>query len=154
MAGFDSATRFRIGQLMQAALADTAHDKPALCRSFVGLYLRNYFVDSLALRRMVAVECADTADNIARSARVGRNTSRDWGEWSWDTLMKKVDVPVLVVHGARDFEPLAGAQAWASAFPRGQLVVIDSSGHFPFVERPDLFFPAVEQFLGARHSRL
>jgi len=147
LAGFDSTTRVRVGTLMQAALADTAHDKPALCRSFVGLFLRNYFVDTLALQRTVAVECADTADNIARSARVGRNTSRDWGEWVWDTLVKRVDVPVLVVHGAADFEPLAGAQAWASAFPHGQLVVIDRSGHFPFVEPPDLLFPAVERFL-------
>src|SRR5579862_7311172 len=147
LAGFDSATRARLGTLMQAALSDTARDKPALCRSFMGLFLRNYFADSAALRRTVANECADTADNIARSARVGRNTSRDWGEWVWDTAMKRVDVPVMVVHGRNDFEPVAGAEAWAAAFPRGRLVLIDRSAHYPFVEQPDAFFPAVEQFL-------
>jgi proline iminopeptidase len=147
LAGFDSLTRSRVATLMQAALGDTAHDKPALCRSFMNLFLRNYFVDSAARGRTVAIECADTADNIARSARVGRNTSRDWGEWAWDTAMTRVDAPVLVVQGRNDFEPLAGAEAWVSAFPHGRLVVIDHSGHFPFVEQPDAFFSAVEQFL-------
>ncbi len=147
LAGFDSATRARIDILMHAALSDTAHDKPLLCRAFYALYLRNYFFDTTAMRRTITTECADTADNIARGARVGRNASGAWGEWVWDTLVHRVNVPVLVVHGRNDFMPLTGSEAWAAAFPRARLLVIDRASHYSFVDRPDVFFPAVERFL-------
>jgi proline iminopeptidase len=147
LAGFDSVTRARIDILEDAALSDTARDKPALCRAFYALYLRNYFFDTTAMRRAIAAECADTADNIARGARVGRNTTGAWGDWVWDTLVKRVDVPVLVVHGRSDFVPLASSEAWAAAFPRARLLVIDRASHYSFVDRPDVFFPAVERFV-------
>lgn len=34
-----------------------------------------------------------------------------------------------------------------SSLPNGRLFVIEQSGHFPFVERPDAFFPAATTFL-------
>jgi pimeloyl-ACP methyl ester carboxylesterase len=27
------------------------------------------------------------------------------------------------------------------------LIVLEDAGHFPFIERPDVFFPAVDAFL-------
>jgi pimeloyl-ACP methyl ester carboxylesterase len=42
---------------------------------------------------------------------------------------------------------MASAREWAASLPNGRLLVIEQSGHFPFVERPDAFFPAARAFL-------
>lgn len=159
LAGVDSATLARIAVLGAATRADTGSDKPALCRDFYGLSLRNYFVDRDAMTRTIAHDCADPSYSLSRAFRVGTFTSGSWGEWVWDTLETHVPARVLVIHGANDFIPVAASAAWASAFPNARLLVVERSGHFPFVERPAEFFPAVESFLaggwpaGARRSR-
>jgi pimeloyl-ACP methyl ester carboxylesterase len=43
--------------------------------------------------------------------------------------------------------PLEGAKAWASVLPNAQLLLMDGVGHFPYVEVPERFFEAVDQFL-------
>jgi pimeloyl-ACP methyl ester carboxylesterase len=55
-------------------------------------------------------------------------------------------VPTLVVHGERDTVPLEGSRAWAARL-NARLLVIAGTGHASFVERPEVFFPAVDQFL-------
>ncbi len=147
LAGADSATLSRIAVLSGAARADTAHDKAALCREIYDLLLKNYFVSRDAMTHTIAGDCADSSYSLARAYRVGTVTSGSWGEWVWDTLMTHVPARALVIHGANDFIPVAASDAWASAFPNGRLLVIGRSGHFPFVERPDEFFPAIETFL-------
>ncbi|MGN6635763.1 MAG: alpha/beta fold hydrolase [Oryzihumus sp.] len=57
---------------------------------------------------------------------------------------------VLVVAGERDaLTGLAPVLAVADLFPRGDAVVIERAGHYPWVERPEAFRAAVEAFLGA-----
>jgi pimeloyl-ACP methyl ester carboxylesterase len=53
----------------------------------------------------------------------------------------------LIFHGDRDFLPLEGSEAWAAHIPGARLIRRAEVGHYLPVERPDLFFPAVEEFL-------
>lgn len=62
-------------------------------------------------------------------------------------LLPGLKIPRLVLYGAEDAIPLEGVQAWVEGLPNACLLVIPDSGHWPFVEGADLFFPAVEQFL-------
>ena len=55
-------------------------------------------------------------------------------------------LPALVVHGRQDPIPLASSEGVARALG-AELVVLDGSGHVPYVERPDALFPAIENFL-------
>ncbi|MCA1654879.1 MAG: alpha/beta hydrolase [Pseudonocardiaceae bacterium] len=49
----------------------------------------------------------------------------------------EVDAPVRVVAGAPDYATgLAPVLALAKLFPRGEAVVLDDCGHYPWVERP------------------
>lgn len=57
-----------------------------------------------------------------------------------------VSVPSLIVHGRQDPIPLASSEAAAKAL-RAKLVVIDGSGHVPYVERPGPLFTAIRGFL-------
>jgi len=46
------------------------------------------------------------------------------------------DIATLVLHGDRDFVPLACAERIARAVPRGRLEVVAGTGHFSYLERP------------------
>ena len=62
----------------------------------------------------------------------------------------EIEVPVLIVHGEQDPIPIEMVQAMNDALPDSHLIRIDGSGHFPFIERPALFWPAVHAFLQRR----
>ncbi len=55
--------------------------------------------------------------------------------------------PALVIHGREDPIPLESSEATARALG-ARLVLIDASGHVPYVEQPDALFGAVRAFLG------
>jgi pimeloyl-ACP methyl ester carboxylesterase len=62
----------------------------------------------------------------------------------------EVTAPVLVVAGAQDCGTgVAPVVALAEVFPAGAAVVIDGSGHNPWVEQPAAFRREVDRFLGA-----
>ncbi|MCP3928424.1 MAG: alpha/beta fold hydrolase [Bacteroidetes bacterium] len=64
--------------------------------------------------------------------------------------VSKVDVPVLVIHGADDiFQSKKASQDVADLFQNGQMEIIENSGHFPFVEQPEEFAGIVKRFLGS-----
>ena len=67
----------------------------------------------------------------------------------WDRL-GDVAVPVLIVHGAEDPIPVEMVEAMNEALPDSRLARIAGSGHFPFIEQPTRFWPAIRDFLGAR----
>ncbi len=58
-----------------------------------------------------------------------------------------MQVPTLIIHGSDDAIPLASSEEWAATLPNARLLVIQECGHFPFLEAPDVFFPAVERFV-------
>jgi proline iminopeptidase len=60
-----------------------------------------------------------------------------------------VDCRALVVHGRQDPIPLASSEDVARG--GAELVVLEGSGHVPYVERPDELFAAVKGFLAAGH---
>lgn len=74
----------------------------------------------------------------------------------WDSLgdfdllapgqLDSVRIPTLVTHGRQDPIPLASSEAAAEALG-AELVVIEGSGHVPYVEQPDALFPAMRAFL-------
>ncbi len=61
-------------------------------------------------------------------------------------LLDSVSVPTLIVHGRQDPIPLASSEAAARAM-HAQLVVLEHSGHVPYVEQPAALFEAIRSFL-------
>jgi proline iminopeptidase len=57
-----------------------------------------------------------------------------------------ISVPSLVIHGRQDPIPLASSEGVAREIG-AKLVVLDGSGHVPYVERPDELFSSVASFL-------
>jgi pimeloyl-ACP methyl ester carboxylesterase len=61
--------------------------------------------------------------------------------------------PVLIIWGREDQgAPFAGSAALLGALPRATLVPVDSAGHLPHLDQPDVVAPAVVTFLLAHPS--
>jgi proline iminopeptidase len=61
-------------------------------------------------------------------------------------LLDSVSLPTLIVHGRQDPIPLASSEAAARAL-HARFVVIEGSGHVPYVEQPAALFDAIRAFL-------
>jgi pimeloyl-ACP methyl ester carboxylesterase len=62
----------------------------------------------------------------------------------------KVTAPVLVIGGAEDCGTgVAPVMALAKLFPAGEIVMIERSGHSPWIEQPAAFRRAIDRFLSA-----
>jgi proline iminopeptidase len=55
----------------------------------------------------------------------------------------------LIIHGEADAIPMDLVEQWTAAMPNARLVKVPGASHFPYVERPELVWPAIESFLGA-----
>lgn len=61
--------------------------------------------------------------------------------------LKKVTVPVLVLHGERDIIPSLASREYADLFPSSTFKLIPGASHFPFLETPAVFARVVREFL-------
>ena len=61
--------------------------------------------------------------------------------------LRRVQAPVLVIHGARDFQTEAESRAYSRCFPHARFAVIQNAGHFPFTDQPEEFVAVTGQFL-------
>jgi pimeloyl-ACP methyl ester carboxylesterase len=63
-------------------------------------------------------------------------------------LLAKTQAKVRILAGAQDYATgLAPVLAVAKLFAHGEVVVIDGSGHFPWVEQPEAFRRAADPFV-------
>ncbi|MCH7577683.1 MAG: alpha/beta fold hydrolase [Chloroflexi bacterium] len=65
--------------------------------------------------------------------------------------LSEIQVPTLVIAGASDLSVTPErARETADALPHGKLLVIENSGHYPFIEQPEAFLSGVLRFLGMK----
>ena len=93
----------------------------------------------------------DKSENLTPFRVVGRVQQSIWeslGDFDLTApgQLDSVRVPTLVIHGREDPIPLASSEAAAKAL-RARLVILEHSGHVPYVEQPDQLFAAINTFL-------
>lgn len=70
--------------------------------------------------------------------------------WSSADRLAQVTAPTLVLAGRHDvFTAWPQAHRIASRIPGAEVVIFEDSGHFPWTEEPDRFFPLLEKWLAA-----
>jgi proline iminopeptidase len=80
---------------------------------------------------------------------VGRVQQSVWeslGDFDLIAQLKGMKIPSIIIHGRDDPIPLASSRQAARALGTN-LVVLDESGHVPYVEQPDRLFTALDPFL-------
>jgi proline iminopeptidase len=65
--------------------------------------------------------------------------------------LDKVKAPVLVLHGKED--PLESAAEVHETFPGSRLVILENAGHFAWLEQPEAFYRALDDFLSSASAK-
>ena len=96
------------------------------------------------LAELFAAPRSDSLTGAAGAAALWRNG------YDWRPILSALSTPALVFHGKEDALPSWVGKELAAVIPQARLTLIPDSGHMPFWEAPETFFPAVESFLLAR----
>jgi proline iminopeptidase len=76
--------------------------------------------------------------------------ANDYGGIDVEDHLDRVKGPMLVLAGYHDrICSIAASEAIARNVPRAELVILERSGHFAFVEEQEAFISAVRRFLEA-----
>jgi proline iminopeptidase len=143
----DSAGRAQLQATLAARRAASDADYPTACRAYNAVFIRSYLGDTASLRRMRGDLCVTDVAALRNGSAVNAGVIGSLGAWDFRAALATLTTRMLVVHGVADPIPLAASQEWAASVPNARLFIVPGSGHFPHVERADLFFPAVESFL-------
>ena len=76
----------------------------------------------------------------------------DLGELHALEALAATDIPVLAIVGAQERFGTGAAERIAETAPRGELIVIEGTAHFPFAEAPERYWPAVISWLDGTGS--
>ncbi len=125
-----------------AALAEEPTDDASFARNFTALlplYYAHYDADRARRQVEETIFCYQTAAyTLAMATRVYNVTGR----------LGEVHLPTLVTVGREDFIcPPSRAMILHAGIPGSELSIFEDSGHFPFVEQPEEFFPDVRIWL-------
>jgi proline iminopeptidase len=73
---------------------------------------------------------------------------RTWHEDELIAECQKLQIPVLILDGARDLRPRWAVDSLARALPRVTRVTLPEAGHIPWLEEPEEFTRQLIAFLG------
>lgn len=79
--------------------------------------------------------------------RVQQSVWESLGDYDILKRLTNVRCPTLIVHGLDDPIPIESSRATAAAIPDARLVLLEASGHVPYVEARDALLREVRQFL-------
>ena len=70
----------------------------------------------------------------------------DMGQYDLHEDLKNINTPTLVIYGDYESSAVAGQKIHKN-LPNSEFVSLKNCGHFPFIEQPDAYFEAIENFL-------
>ena len=151
---FGDAVNRRLTPADQAELArqyDAMIEGPdtrAACRKFWEIALK----PRLAAGRKVSIIKGDCCAATTEAIRYGMGitnaiTLESLGNWDYRPELPLVRAPTLILHGEEEAIPMDLVEEWAKLMPNATLVKVPRAAHFPYVERPDIAWPAIGEFL-------
>jgi pimeloyl-ACP methyl ester carboxylesterase len=136
-------------RLADARAAGEWSDGAAFCREYRRLSGPRQFGRPEAMLRTKADPCAlpnEWPENF--ESLMQRIFASFNGTWDFRERVRKVSAPTLVVHGREDTVLPNAARLWGTLIEDARVLWLNGVGHFPWLEDPDAFFPAVDAFLG------
>ena len=138
MRALSAATRYEEGDLELDAEFNRIHFRPA-----------GYRPEQLE-RVIKNLRVGMTPGGVRRS-RVIEDQLYDetWRSSDYNLLpmLKKLNIPTLVIHGDHDFIPVECAVHIAQAISSSRFVLLKECGHFSYMESPDEFYKEVSNFI-------
>jgi proline iminopeptidase len=125
-----------------------AQDPQAL-EHFWRVYFRVYFADPSLVSKL---DLELTENTIRHSETVAGHILQSAGAFDLHEQLKSLQVPTLVLHGDSDPMPMRYAEQIHASLPHSELVVLERSGHWVFVDAMDQVRENVERFLARPRS--
>jgi len=146
----DSTARARLADAARR-LADPDADTRQACRDYWAVSLRPRLAEpDRTLARLRSDLCASDPAGIRYGLTVtNRVVMGSFGDWDLRDRLKHLPAPTLVVHGEEESIPMDLVEEWVTALPNARLLRVPGAAHFTYAERPELVWPAVEEFLGS-----
>jgi len=118
---------------------------PKVIAEFFRLLFRGTFAD----RRNVDNLTLTFDSTYARRSVLAKYLQKDARLQSYDlhSRLAKVRCPTLIIGGDHDMVPPEANTMLQDAIAGSDLEILERCGHFPYIERPDVFFPIVTRFL-------
>lgn len=137
-----------VQRLEEAHAAGRWSDEASYCREHRRLTGPRQFGRPEAMLRTKADPCDLPNEWPANSAQLMQRIFSSFGE-TWDVRdrIKNVHAPTLIVHGLEDLVLPNAAHLWGTLVKDARVLWLDGVGHFPWLEDPDVFFPATDAFL-------
>jgi proline iminopeptidase len=125
-------------------------DPVQACRAYWAIAVKPRVARPDLASRVTGDFCSGGPEAIRSGMGIaGPHTLESLGEWDFRAGLAAVRAPTLVIHGESDAIPMDLVEEWTTALPAAKLVRIPRASHFPYVERPDQVWPAIEAFLQA-----
>lgn len=128
-------------EIMSSDLFQT--DPPEAIEQLLVLSFRNQFANpSLA----DSLHFYIPEDYMIRSQRFG-NLMPDLMNYDLYSKLETLEIPTLLIYGESEPSVTISGPELKSAIPKSELIIIQNSGHFPFIEQPNQFIEEVKHFL-------
>ncbi|RMG82626.1 MAG: prolyl aminopeptidase, partial [Bacteroidetes bacterium] len=72
--------------------------------------------------------------------------TKDFGQYDMHEGLKNIKAPTLILFGDHESTIEAGKKI-SEYIPDAKFVLLKNAGHFPFIEQPDAYFEAINDFL-------
>jgi pimeloyl-ACP methyl ester carboxylesterase len=102
-------------------------------------------------RLLVSMKESFTQDTILSGRAIeARLYEETWSSSDFDLFpqLERVHVPTLVIHGDDDFIPPAIAAHIAETIPGARFTLLQATGHFAYLESPDMVRKEISDFFG------
>lgn len=87
----------------------------------------------------------ETFQKANRALFGGLMKDEDMKKNLYDSL-SQLTFPVLIIHGAADVLPMSSIRRLEKNLPLNELIILDKSGHFPFVEEQENYLAVIKSF--------
>lgn len=133
-----------------AASEEFAANSPDALKKYWQIFFRSYFYDQSLSSSLNLEQTKRTwANGDIVSGLLSENRLKDFNIYD---RLAAIRCPTLIVHGDFDPVPLEYAQKIHEVIDNSQLVILEDSGHFSYIETPAEFYSAVTDFLKDSHD--
>jgi proline iminopeptidase len=131
---------------LQRSLA-TAEDAKKVCHEYWAIMTKPRLAKSVPVSVVKSDMCGGPPEALRNGGKTNRATFGSLGDWNWTADLGRVQAPTLIIHGEEDAIPMTMVEEWATALPHARILRLPHTAHFPYAERPETVFPAIETFL-------
>jgi len=148
LASLDAAAAARRKAIQERWPGAGDEEVVGLCRELSDSIFRLYLADATPEKlRHAALRCDIPPAAIRNRSVVQAATLASIGRWDLRPILRNIRVPSLVIEGAQTNVPLEATREWVVALPSARLLLLPDAGHEAFLDRPEAFQSAAEEFL-------